>query len=116
MKIPPSRLWGREPKRRLLRDGEHWLIEQDPEVSKDDYELLAALYEYEATIGAHGQPLDEAMSILADPLNLKGTHRYEARPVRDWADDALEQAQKDPRYSGENYSAARKWRVYKVER
>lgn len=91
-------------------------MEKEPEFSRSDYELLAALHEYEASTGAHGQPLNEAMSVDADPLNPKGTHRYEARPARDWADDALEQAQKDPRYSGENFSAARKWRVYKVER
>lgn len=116
MGIPPSKLWGKEPERRLVPDGDGWRLEQDAEYSREDYELLAALHEHEASIGTHGQPLDEAMSILADPLNPKGTHRYEARPVRDWAEDALEQAQKDPRYSGENASAARKWRVYKVER
>ncbi|MFF8817273.1 hypothetical protein ACF07D_04645 [Leucobacter sp. NPDC015123] len=116
MGIAPSRLWGSEPARRIVQRGEEWVVEQEPEISKEDYELLAALYEYEASVDTHGFPLEESMSILADPLNPEGTHRYEARPVRNWADDALEQAEKDPRYSGENYSSARKWRVYKVDR
>lgn len=116
MGVSLRRLRGWEPETRLLPDGDGWLVEREPEFDKQQYELLAALYEHEASIGEHGHPLGESMSILADPLNPKGTHFYEARPVRDWADDALEQAQKDPRYSGENFSSARKWRVYKVER
>lgn len=116
MGVAPRRLWGWEPEQRLERDDDGWRIVTEPEFDKGQYELLTALYEHEASIGDHGHPLDESMSILADPLNPEGTHTYVATPVRDWADDALEQAQKDPRYSGDNYSAARKWRVYKVPR
>ncbi|GAA1323737.1 hypothetical protein ACFSWE_09565 [Leucobacter albus] len=116
MKIPPSKLWGREPERRIVPDGDGWRVEEGAEYTKQDYELLAALHEYEASIDSHGFPLEESMSVGADPLNPKGTHRYEARPIRNWADDAVEQAQKDPRYSGENSSSARKWRVFKVPR
>lgn len=116
MGVAPRRLWGWEPEQRLERFDGVWRIVTEPEFDKGQYELLTALYEHEATIGDHGQPLDEAMSILADPMNPIGTHKYVAVPARDWAEDALEQAQKDPRYSGENYSKARVWRVYKVER
>lgn len=116
MGVAPRRLWGWEPEQRLERDGDGWRLLAEPEFDKKQYELLAALYEHEATIGDHGHPLDESMSILADPMNPEGTYRYEARAFRDWVDDALEQIQKDPRYSGENYSSARKFRVIKVPR
>ncbi|MEB4614001.1 hypothetical protein [Leucobacter sp. M11] len=99
-----------------MKDGKGWLVEREPEFSKLDYELLAALDEHEETVGPHGFPLEETMTVLADPMNPNGTHRFVARPARDWADDALEQAQSDPKYSGENYSAARKWRVYREDR
>jgi len=116
MGVAPSRLWGAERVSRLERGDDGWRIVEGPEFTKRDYELLAALYEHERSIGDHGQPLDEAMSPLADPLNPDGTHTYVARPIRDWADQALEDAQKDPKWSGENFSRARKWRVFKVPR
>lgn len=116
MRVTLRRLRGWEPETRLVQGGDGWRVVREPEFDKHQYELLAALYEHEATMGDHGHPLDEAMSIDADPLNPNGTHSYVARPARDWAKDALEQAQKDPRYSGENFSNARMWRVYKQER
>lgn len=116
MRVTLRRLRGWEPETRLVPNGEGWVVEREAEFDKHEYELLAALYEHESSMGDHGHPLDESMSVLADPMNPARTHEYVARPARDWADDALEQAQKDPRFSGENYSSARKWRVYKVER
>jgi len=89
---------------------------REPEWDQEQYEFFAALHEHEALVGDHGQPLDEAMSPLADPLNPDGTHTYQVRPVRDWAESAIEEAQKDPKWSGENFSRARKWRVIKVPR
>lgn len=109
-------MWGWEPERRLERDDDGWKIVTEPEFDKSQYELLAALSEHEASLDQFGFPRDESESILADPLNPDGTHSYGFAPVRNWAADALEQAEKDPRYSGENYSAARKFRIHKVPR
>lgn len=78
--------------------------------------MLAALVEHEASLGDHGHPLDETTSILADPDNPDGTYGYEARPIRDWFEQAAHDAQSDPKWQGDNYSPARKWRVVKVER
>lgn len=114
--VAPRRLWGWEPETRLVPDGGGWRVVREPEFDKEQYEYLAALAEYEASIGEHGQPLEESMSPLADPMNPEGTHMYVAKPYRDWADDALERAQQDPKWSGENYSRARKWRLEKIER
>ena len=114
--VAPRRLWGWEPESRLVRDDDGWKLVAEPEFSKEQYELLAALVEYEASIGDHGFPLSESMSVEADPMNPEGSYGYVAKPVRDWAEQAIEDAQKDPQWSGENYSAARKWRVFRVER
>lgn len=116
MQIAPRRLWGWEPVQRLERDEDGWRIVTEPEFDKEQYELLVALHEHEASLGDHGQPLDETTSPLADPMNPRGTHMYVAEPVKDQYDAAIEEAQRDPRYSGENHSSARKWRVRKVMR
>lgn len=57
--------------------------------------MLAALVEYEAGLGAHGLPLDETTSPLADPNNPASTYHYEPRVVRDWYQDAVEQREQD---------------------
>lgn len=57
--------------------------------------MLAALEEFEANLGAHGLPLDETTSVEADPANEKASYHYEARVLRDWAQDAIEQREKD---------------------
>lgn len=116
LRVAPRTLWGWVPEQRLERDERGWRIVSEPEWDKTQYEYMAALHEHEASIGDHGQPLDEAMSPLADPFNPDGTHMYEARPIRDWAEAAIEEAQQEPKWSGENYSRARKWRVFKVPR
>lgn len=57
--------------------------------------MLAALLEYESSLGPHGYPVDETTSRLADPDNPEATYHYEARVVRDWYQDAIEQREKD---------------------
>ena len=57
--------------------------------------MFAALHEFEGELGAHGLPLDETTSVDADPNNPKATYHYEARVLRDWAQDAVEQREKD---------------------
>lgn len=116
MGIAPRRLWGWEPEQRLERDEAGWRIVTEPEFDKEQYELLVGLYEYEASTDDYGFPLEESMSIESDPLNPNGKRRYEARPIRSWSEQAVVDAAKDPRYSGENHSAARKWRVFEVPR
>lgn len=78
--------------------------------------MFAALVEHEASLGAHGLPLDETMSPLADPDNPNGTHFYVATPVRDWAEQAQIDAESDPKWQGENATHARKWRTIRVDR
>jgi len=111
-------LWGWEPVTTFEYNDEGRLVSSvsEPEFDKEQYEYFAALHEHEASIGDHGQPLEEAMSPLADPFNPDGTHTYVARPIRDWADAAIEEEQAKPQWSGENFSRARKWRVFKVSR
>lgn len=104
------------PEQRIVPDGDVWQIITEPEWDKDQYELMVALHEHEASLGEHGFPLDETMTVDADPLNPNRTHEFVVRPARDWLDHAMEEAQKDPRYSGENYSQARKWIPHKIER
>lgn len=116
MGISLRRFRGWEPETRLIRDEDGWVLVSEPEFDKEQYELHVALHEHEASLGDHGHPLDETMSPLADPMNPEGTHYYEASPVRDWHDAALEEAQRDPKWSGDNHSDARKWRVVKVMR
>jgi hypothetical protein len=93
------------------------VVERESEWDDEQYQLMAALEDYEASLNELGFPLDEVMSAEADPNNPKGTHLYRAvGPTRDWAADALERAQKDPQYSGDNYSTARRWSIERVER
>jgi len=114
-------LWGWEPSEETVYEYEHGCLvrsvtTREPEFDKEQYELFAALAEHEASLDEYGHPLDESTSILADPMNPDGTHRYEAQALRLWTAQAVVEAEKDPRYSGENYNAARRWRVVKVMR
>lgn len=77
--------------------------------------MLAALHEYEASLGHHGLPLEETMSPDADPDNPNGTYMYVPRVLRDWYDDAVESAAKDEKWK-DNYSSARKFSAVRVER
>lgn len=93
------------------------VVEREPEFDREQYQYVTALAEYEASLNEYGIPVEEAMSPDADPGNPKGKYRYvPTGPARDWSVDAVEQAQKDPQYSGDNYSRARRWGVERVDR
>lgn len=91
-------------------------VTRESEFDQEQYELLAALEEYEAGLGHHGLPLEETMSPDADPGNPDGKYLYLTRVRRDWYDDAVENEEKDPKWGGDNYSRARKFSAYRVER
>lgn len=91
-------------------------VTREPEFDQEQYELLAALEEYEAGLGHHGLPLEETTSIDADPDNPEGKYWYQPRVLRDWYDDAIESMEKRPEWSGENYSRARIFIAERVER
>ena len=85
---------------------------REPEYDQEQYDMFAALKEYEAGLGHHGLPLEETMSIDADPANPNGKYMYVVTARRDWYDDAIEQAQKQ----WPEFSAARKFSAVRVER
>lgn len=71
----------------------------EPEFDQEQYELLAALADYEADIGNHGQLLSEAISPDADPGNPNRKYRFIAGlagspglPLVDYAAQARDQA------------------------
>jgi hypothetical protein len=77
------------------------LVASTPEAEFDasQYELLAALMDYEADIGPHGQLLSESLSPDADPGNAKRKYRFVAGipgapglPLIDYAAQARDQA------------------------
>lgn len=96
---------------RLLRI----VVEREPEFDDEQYQLLAALADYEAGLNDYGIPTDESSSIDADPANRKGTHQYVAESAIDWSVQAVEEhlkakGDKDP------YRAARRVRVRRVDK
>jgi hypothetical protein len=78
--------------------------------------LVRAVKEFDASLGDHGQPMDEATSPDSDPSNREGTHFYRAGvrvtspeghvtygPVVDFAKKAeLDAAEAFRKASGEN--------------
>lgn len=66
-------------------------VTREAEFDEEQYELLAALAEYEAGLGHHGLPLEETTSWDASPKNPDAKWRYEPVVLRDWYDDAIEQ-------------------------
>lgn len=98
-----------------MPDGDGWVIFREPEFDKEQYELLAALHEHEASLNDMGIPLEEAMSPLADPDNPEATHRYVAKPIRDWSEQAVYDAQQDEKWKGDNFTPARKWQAMKID-
>lgn len=58
---------------------------REPEWSQADIDLLVASRLRDDSMGVHGQPLDEAMSPLADPSNDKARWGYETYVERDFA-------------------------------
>lgn len=110
------RFRGWEPETRLVKDEDDWVVVREPEFDKEQYELFVALHEHEASIDDYGFPLEESTSIDADPMNPDGRYEFVASPVRLWSEQAVVDAQNDPKWSGENHTPARKWRVKKVMR
>lgn len=94
-------MWGWEPETRYEYNAEGLLVSSapEPEFDTSQYELLAALMDYEADLGSHGQLLSEAVSPDADPGNAKRKYRYIAGlatapglPLVDFAAQARDQA------------------------
>lgn len=54
------------------------------------------------------------MSPLADPDNPEGAYFYQPRVMRDWYDDAVEKERQ--KWKGEDYSSARVFAAYRVDR
>lgn len=74
--------------------------------------MLAALVEYEGSLGSHGLPIDETTSTDADPNNPQAKYHYEGRVVRDFYQDAIEQREKDFK---DDPSTARRFYAVRVE-
>lgn len=70
------------------------VVQREPEWSLTDVDWSIAAQQFDASIGSHGHPLDEATSADADPTNPKGKYRYEAgpKPRIDYAERARAQA------------------------
>lgn len=81
-------------------------VEREPEWTPDQVALVLGVEAYEALIGPHGQPMDEAMSVESDPSNRQGKRIYRAgvpvttpegntvyAPIRDWAAKAKADAE-----------------------
>lgn len=71
----------------------------EPEFDASQYELLAALVDYETDIGPHGQLISESVSPDADPGNPDRKYRFIAGiegkpglPLVDYAAQARDQA------------------------
>ena len=72
------------------------VVTRDSEWDDEQIALLIAVKGLSAEIGPHGQPMDEAMSTLADPFQRQpGGYRYVAHVRRDHAQQALATAQAD---------------------
>lgn len=91
----------------------YYRIEREAEFDGEQYQLIAALEEYESSLGAHGLPLEETTSPLADPDNPNGTYTYEPHVRRDWYLDAIEKKEKE---FEKNPSRARVYGAVRVER
>lgn len=85
----------------------------EPEFDRQQYELMSALHEHEASLNSLGIPIDEAMSPLADPDNPDGEFEFVPRARRDWSEDAVYQEQQAEKWGGDNFTPARKWFVEK---
>ncbi|MBP5800735.1 hypothetical protein J2D78_01425 [Microbacterium maritypicum] len=68
---------------------------REPEFDNEQYSMLAALREFEGELGPHGLPLDETTSPDGDPDNPQAKWHYEARVLRDFAQTAVEDREKD---------------------
>ncbi len=69
------------------------ITRRESEWSQSDVDLMVASRLQEASIGPHGQPLDEAMSPLADPSSWDAQWGYEAYSEKDYAEKAKRDAE-----------------------
>ncbi len=97
---------------RLIRT----VVEREPEFDDEQYQMLAALAEHEASLNELGIPLDEAMSKGADPDNRNGTHRYVVETAIDWSIHARDLAQKARSGPDDEYGRSRKYFVTREDR
>lgn len=91
------------------------VVEREPRFDEEQYQWFAALDQYESGLNEYGIPRSEASSIKANPDNEDALYHYEAKPFLDFSVLAVEREAKLEKWSGKNYSAARKWRVDRVE-
>lgn len=62
--ISPRRLWGEEPKVRLIPDGDGgFTIEREPEFNEEDIEMFEAARLAEESISPRGIPYEDEMDI-----------------------------------------------------
>jgi hypothetical protein len=94
-------LWGWEPTTHHEYNSDGVLVGStpDPEFDRSQYELLAALMDYEADLGPHGQLISESVSPDADPGNPERKFRFVSGiegkpglPLVDYAAQARDQA------------------------
>lgn len=93
-------MWGWEPTtHHEYADGVLVASTLEPEFDRSQYELLAALMDYEADLGPHGQLLSESMAADADPGNKDRKYRFVAGidgapglPLVDFAAQARDKA------------------------
>lgn len=84
---------------------------REAEFDGEQHALMAALEEYESGLNQWGIPMDEATSPLADPDNPDAQWHYEARALRDFSTQAVEEREKDFK---DNPSRARLFAPYRV--
>lgn len=53
-------------------------VEREPEWTADQLALVLGVEAYDASLGRHGQPMDEALSPDSDPSNRNGKRVYRA--------------------------------------
>ncbi len=90
--------------------------EREPEWSRSDVEALLAIIEMQR-VGPHGQPMVEATSPLASPLNKDREWRYEVDVYTDFAAQELEKAKEAYKreYGDDADMSALNWVVRKVD-
>lgn len=121
MGVSPRRLSGWEPAEvtEYHYDGDRLVgstTRREPEWGDADRVAVLAELERRRLTGSHGQPLDEAMSPLADPSSWEAQWGYAASPNMDYAAQALERAQDDYRKKYGDVPHGLKWSVRKVPR
>lgn len=87
-------------------------VTREPEFDAEQHAMFAALAEHEGSLGPHGLPLDETTSPDGDPDNPEATYHYEAKVLRDFAQTAIEEREKDFK---DNPSRARMFYAVRVD-